>query len=524
MKKIISVFLAVLLLGALAAPAFAVPAAYDETSPIIYVIGRTTIYNNLHTDRQAVPDAGNDEIMAAVQEALPYAAKAVLLGQWNEYADMAYDLFMSFFEGYGLDENGEVYNDSGVTWSWSENNLSRDYTSNNPYTYKFEYDARLSPLEIADDLNDYIEAVKRVTGKEKVSIIARCLGANIALAYLYKYQESEGYSGIDTLVLYDASSNGIEILETAMSGSIKVDSAAASKFLRDFDLNVDNETIAAILPMTLQMLEETYGMEFVGEFIEGFYDHVKDSLFRRFLLSTFASTPGYWSMVNDNYDEAMQYIFGKEDAAEKYSVLIGKIEDYRNNVQLHTVDMLEDMREAGVDIAAIVKYGAVGYPIFEDADKLTDGVTGVVKQSFGATVSDFDATLGTSYIKARTAAGYGAYISPDGQIDASTGLFADTTWFIKNYAHNPFYDSINPLLNAICRNKGFNVNSDENWPQFTVMEDGGNHNVARMTEENCDPTNSIVRDGDTARWKDPFLSIIKFFKFIIDLVRTLFNR
>ena len=166
-KKWLSLFLALLLTCSVFAPAAAAASVgQKEPVPIIFIIGRTTLYKHLSEpkNRQAVPDSSSDEVTAAVKEALPYVAKAVLLGQWDEYADKAYELLMPFFEDYGLDENGNVCTDTGPTYSWSEENLSRDYASEDPYTYRFEYDCRLSPLEIADDLNDFIEAVKRVTG------------------------------------------------------------------------------------------------------------------------------------------------------------------------------------------------------------------------------------------------------------------------------------------------------------------------------------------------------------------------
>ena len=134
---------------------------------------------------------------------------------------------MQFFDGYSCNENGEVVNGSGIGYSWSEDRLSANYKSDNPYTYRFEYDARLSPMEIADDLNEYIEAVKRVTGKERMSLIGRCLGANILMAYVQKYQEPVGFAGLDTAVMYDSSFLGVDALEAAMSGTVKIEPDAA---------------------------------------------------------------------------------------------------------------------------------------------------------------------------------------------------------------------------------------------------------------------------------------------------------
>ena len=519
-KQLLSLALALLLSLSCVAPAFAADVKKEPT-PIIFIIGRTAIYNNLSDpeNRQKVPSTSGSAVTDAVKEALPYAAKALLLGQWDAYSEKAYDLIMQFFEGYGLDENGEVCTDSGPTYTWSEETLSRDYTSDNPYTYRYEYDCRLSPLEIADDLNNYIEAVKRVTGQEKVSIISRCLGTNIAFAYLYKYQKDVNYAGIDAVVLYDNSTMGIDMLEAAFSGNIEIDPDAAIRFLNDFDLDVEDETLAAFIPLTLKMLEETYGIELTAEVLESFYRHVKYSLFRRFLKSTFASTPGYWSMVNEGYDEAKEYIYGEKGAKEKYAVMIAKLDAFRA-VQLAAPQTIKDMQAAGVDVSAICKYGFMSYPVYKDVKKLSDGVTGLSKQSFGATVSEYNATLGKSYLSRRPT----DFISPDKQIDAGTGLLPYTTWYIKNYEHDPFHDSMNPLLIHLCRDDGFNVKSDPAWPRFMVMEDGGDHNAYPMTEENCDPKGEITHDGDEKTHKSFFMSIINFYKYIFEVIKLLVQR
>ena len=521
--KFVSLLLAAaLLLTVCASAAFAAQEESGDPSPIVYIIGRTTIYDDpASPDRKILAKASGDEITAAVKEALPYAAKALLLGQWDAYSDKAYDLIMQFFDGYGLNENGEVANSSGIGYSWSEDRLSDNYKSDNPYTYRFEYDARLSPLEIADDLNEYIEAVKRVTGRDKVSLIGRCLGANILMAYVQKYQEPIDFAGLDSAVLYDSSFLGVDALEAAMSGTVRIEPDAAGNFLTDFDLSLDNETLNAILPMTLQMLQDTYGIEITAQVAQHFYSQIKYRLVHRFLMSTFGTTPGYWSMVYDHYDEAKAYLFNEKGDAEKYAGLIAKLDAYHNNVQLRYPEILTGMTASGVEVAAVCKYGFRGYPVYENADAITDGVTTVKKQSFGAVCSAYDGTLEPSYLEERTEKGFGAYLSPDRQIDASAGMLPDTTWYIKNNDHNNFWDCVNPLLNAICRRKDFKVTDDESWPQYLYLMD--RNTVVPMTEENCDPDGTITHTGSADTFKNPLKALWNFCKYLFNLLKVLFG-
>ncbi|MBR5410275.1 MAG: hypothetical protein IK104_06345 [Clostridia bacterium] len=518
LKTALSLLLALLLAATSLSVSFASNEQPEDPVPVIYVIGRTAIYDDpASPDRRTLAKAGSDEIEAAVKEALPYAAKAVLFGQWDEYADETYGLLMQFFDGYALDENGNVANSSGNDFHWSEETLPRDYQSDNPYTYRFEYDARLSPLEVADQLNDFIEAVKRVTGKDKVSIIGRCLGACVMMAYLYKYQEGVGFTGVENVCFYDSSFHGIEMLEAAMSGSVTIEADAASAFLDGYDLETGEEALDVILPLTLTMLEETYGMELTVEFLEKFYENIKYSLFRRFLMSSLGTAPGYWSMVYEGYDDAKAYLFCDEGDDVKYAGLIAKLDDYRENVQLRGDEILAGMEAAGVGVGVVCKYGFRGYPVYEGASELSDGVTGLKKQSFGATVSTIDGTLGKSYIAAKQAEGLGDYISPDRQIDASTCRFADSTWFIKNYEHNPFWDCVNPLLVSICRKEGFNVKDDPRFPQFMYLESSSS--VVPMTEENADPDGQITHEGSEPVKKDPLMAFVGFLKYLAELFR-----
>ena len=517
--RILSVLLSGVLLFSCAGVTLAAQQGDADPSPVIYVIGRTNIYDDPSSpNRRQLAEASDEEIMEAVKAALPYAAKAVLFGQWDAYSDFTYDLLMKYFGGYCCDKNGEISDQSGPTFTWSENSISTNYRNDNPYTYRFEYDARRSPLEIADDLNEYIEAVKRRTGKDTVSIIGRCLGANIMMAWIQKYQETSDFAGLDSVVFYDSSFLGVEPLDAAMSGTVTFPTYAAGNFLTGVNFTVGNETLDKIIPMTLTMLRDTYGIDITVGFVENFYAHIKDTLIHRFLLSTFGSTPGYWSMVNTHYNEAMNYLFGSE--SDKYAGLIEKIEAYRNNVQLRGEELIDEMQAAGVEVAAVCKYGFSAYPLYEGSDRLSDGVSALESQSFGATCSTYTGTLEPAYIEEQTKAGLGAYIAPDKQVDASTGLLADTTWFIKNNEHNSFWNCIHPLLMNICRKENFTVTSDENWPQYLLLED--KYTVVPMTEENCDPTNTITHEGSDSG-KNFFSAIRDFFRYLIALMKTLFS-
>ena len=498
---------------------------YDLEYPIIYVIGRQKVYRDVGTENEKeLADAGTDEVLDAVKECLPYAAKALLLGgkYWDEYSEKTLPVLLQFFDGYGCDENGEPDPSTGIkTGDWSEESLPRDYVAQG-VGYSFFHDPRISPFEAADQLNDYIEAVKRVTGKEKVCIIARCMGTNTMLAYLQKYQEPIDYAGVASVLFYTGTSEDIPMLDAAMSGTIRIDKKAAGYFLQSLELaeKVDNETISEVIPYMLDILQNGYGITVTADLIQYFYDHIKDTLIRDFLRETIASTPGYWGMIGEHYEEAKAYIYGED--AETYAGRIAKTDAYYENVYLRRYEILADMRGCGVKVSAVCKYGFPSYPIYENANKISDGDTPVSHQSFGAVTSDYDTRLSDAYVEERTNAGFGDFISPDRQIDASTGFMPDTTWYIKDFPHDVFYLEVHDLLKNIVWRSDFTVRTDAAYPQFLVLNRDTKRPVPQ-TEDNCD-TAMVNPPKETQSGIAAFFArITKLFRSWIALLRTLFG-
>lgn len=275
-KKILSILLAIIMIisvvPVIALPAFAEEGCDCGHNPIIYVIGRTTIYDDKdHPSKALVNSVDTSKLMDKVKECLPYAAEAAIFGKWNAYMTKLDEMITDFTGNYAPDCNGEVTNNSGPVFKWSEDTISKNHDNVNIYTYRFEYDCRLSPMVIADDLNDYIEAVKRVTGHDKVSVICRCVGVNYAFAYLYKYQRNIDYKGIDSLVIYDSAMLGCSPLEAAFSGTVHFEAEPADCYINNYDISLGDEAIDTFLKQTLLMLHETYGIELSVSFLNGFY-------------------------------------------------------------------------------------------------------------------------------------------------------------------------------------------------------------------------------------------------------------
>jgi len=431
---------------------------------------------------------------------------------WEIYCDTVYTGIKPFYQEYALDKNGNVTNGTHVDFSWSESEIKDIHKSSYAKSFIYKYDCRLDPCEIADDLNDYIEAVKRVTGHSKVSLIGRCLGTNIVFAYLEKYQADKNFSGIESVVLYDSVVEGVDIISQLFCGKIKVDSAATVSYIKDLASSsekINDESLLGLISATVDLIYSTGVTNKVGGFSDDVVSKLYENTIPKLIRDTFATSPGYWSMVSDEYyEQAKGYIFA--DKTEEYATLISKIDNYHNTVQLKACDILKAMDASGVKLAIFAKYGFQLRPVVEDCDRIGDNTVSVEYQSFGATASSVNGTLSSEYIATRDA----KYISPDKKIDASTCLLPNRTWFIKNLEHSIFPDSLDELAVLICRAEyPITVDSIKTYyPQFmkwTISE-----GITPLTESDFnlhDNTVTYSGSGKTVEIEKAGLSLAFYF-------------
>ena len=143
-------------------------------------------------------------------------------------------------------------------------------------------------------------------------------------------------------------------------------------------------------------------------------------------------------------------------------------------------------------------------------------VASVRNASFGATTSTIYETLTDTYIAERTKAGFGKYIAPDGQIDASTCYFPDNTWFYKGARHSNWTDIEAQLVFTVTTAEKQLTVDDISLSQFIVYDNETN-TAEKMTVENCDTYNwEANRKDDTSR--NPFVRMRKFFQALKKLI------
>ena len=432
------------------------------------------------------------ELLKSVANVLqPFLLEGLLQNKWDNYYDQLEKEIGELFVGVPLDENGEVSNGSHIAKAHRDEmtrNMAADKKGAKGYygfqDYIFWYDWRCDPLAVADELAAYIEGIKASTGAERVAVTGRCVGCNVMLAYLAKY----GYDSIYGFGLDGTSSNGGEFISEAISGKFKLDGPALERFLIDYNA-LGKITVSDFALATIDLLVKSGAVEGLTKAVRAtIYDKVVQGVTSALALSTFFTMPCYWAFVKaEDYETAKDYVFGPEGSEKrvKYAGLIEKLDRYQAQVVQQLPELMGGLREHNVNTVIFSKYGFQNIPICASSDVITDQYASVTSSSFGATTADsLYTTLSDEYIAQRVAEGKGKYISPDKQVDASTCIYPDFTWFSKGAGHGDWTRTENELMYTVSTADRQLTVDDFDLTQFMVY-DRNTGAMAPMTEENC---------------------------------------
>lgn len=460
-KSLLSILLVVITVFTVTLPVASAATTYENDLPIVYVKGAgREIYSSDGEQIMPFKVEPEDQIMEEMDRLLAAFTSSVLSKDWDTYCDELVDIVTEVYKDVVLDNNGEATDGSYIIPS----KTPKEKTSNFKLSdYIFNYDSRLDPWEVAEDMQAYIKKVLKATGKKKVQLVGRCLGGNYISAYLARY----GASRVDTCVLYVPSTKGTVVCSESFSGKFKFDPDLIDTYVNNYMTDSDDQMMGLI--KTLVSITHSMSLLSTGtDLVQSVYDQIASNVVPRLLLASYATMPAYWSMVDDNnFEEAKRLIFGNN--TEEYAGLIEKIDNYHYNVMNAFDTIMKDLQQDGLKVAVIAKYNTALPPLFESSHKQADGTIELATLSFGATAADMGKTLSKDYLDEVKYSGAIDYVSNDLIVDASTCLFPDSTWFIKNSAHEDFASSINKLIYEIIRSKKqLTVWDREKYPQFMV--------------------------------------------------------
>ena len=292
------------------------------------------------------------------------------------------------------------------------------------HAYFYNYDWRLDPLTNADNLDAYINRILQETGHDKVRLAAISMGGVQTMAYLEKY----GHDKIETIWFLSAAYCGLLFVTNVFTGDLQFSQKSIFSWLQTFQ--VVSEKTDKVFDACMDWCGRTALLRPLFTLVNRLTERVNSIVVDRVIRRTLSTMPGMWAFVRDDRYEEAKKVMLPENASETF---VRRIDDYHYNVLCKREEILKAAAADGVEIAVISHYNKGCVPVTSSAQAHGDSLIETVCTSGGATVADYGSTLPAGYTQVACKAHN--HLSEDGVIDASTCMFPDTTWFIKNMPH-----------------------------------------------------------------------------------------
>ncbi len=489
MKKVLSVFLSILMIFSVCTVSFAQETVVEKTitevetdNPVIVVRGMN-FAGGLQYDR-GTENARPANVKFDAGVLFKYLTKTLATFLTTFSADEAVSVICEYivtlFADYPCDENGDsLYDNISAEWypeavaEYPEvidraaideislvSSLADRYGADK--VYYFVYDWRLDPMDNADKLDETVNKALSDHSCEKVDIICCSMGGSVTMAYLAEY----GYDKIDTVISNTSVMFGTDIITDLFRGKVCFEADTLDTFV---------EAAVPALSGIIKFGNAIGGLDVLCELINNFAEKYEEKIYDETLIPTFATLPGFWSMMKaEYYEEARQFIFeGKE---EQYAGLLTRLDAFYNNVASKREQILDEAVNGGMKLVVLACYDTPIAPVYEHAKYQSDGVVETSPMSGGALTSVIGQELPSDQLT-----GDSRYISPDKCINANTCLYKDYTWFIKGAGHviGSYASDCTYFIFTLLESEAQpTINTFAKYPQF--MQSGDNEALAPL--------------------------------------------
>lgn len=471
MKKFVSVLLSALLAFTVCIPTFAAEetAVKYEGDPIVIVRG-IDFGGLIHEDGSKALTFNFKDVLTLVYD----LAVGTVQKKDSAFEDALLSFCQKLFAPISSDKEGKsVYPDVHMEtylhpageieklqeWTDGEGGLVNSAVEKfgGENVYFFTYDWRKSPLTLSDDLSSFVEMVKKETGKTKVDMAACSMGGMVATAYMYEY----GTDSVDSLAYLSAAHNGTDVAGAALTGDIYT----TGDFLNDYLANMAGENF--LLNVLLKAADTAGVFDFLADFLNNFVAKNKDRVYDELMRDYLGTSLGFWGLCCDkDFDSSVDFVFGKHK--DEYPVIMSELSKIRDFL-FSTEKVIDKAYADGVKVSFVSHYGDLLVPIYAETVVESDSVLESYLTSNGATFANFSETLTDEYLSKADA----KYISPDKVVDASTALYKDTTWIIKDAPHvggRVGSEHTDFALWLLTRDTQPTVATDSNYPRFMAVD------------------------------------------------------
>jgi len=465
-KKAISVLLVITLLCGLLSASAAAQGTQDITRyPVVIVPGYSSsqlYYTGEDGSKQQVWWIGTDAILAEVYAHIAEVGLGLGLlaaGRADYIADTVGKSMLNLCGRLACNDDGSSRYNLSLYYTSAEDTcsakLAAEYpdgnfrheveimdavsaTVGNDNIFNFNCDFRLSVEECAAKLDEYIKDVLRVTGSEKVNIIAVSQGGQVTATYLTLYGEQRL---VDNVVLNVPAIGGAGLAYDVLAGGFAFD---VQELLRYVEYGMLEETDYHWLAWAQQM---------------GFLNDILNA-FQPYALELVGNWKSLWDMVPAPYYEALKE---KYLDSEKNAAIIASSDRFHHEILTAIPTGLRRCAaEYGMNISIIAGTDhavVTGLQVNSDAIIPTFSSTGALTAPAGQRFADGYTSVN----------GKDGYVSPSMTVDASAAYLPDNTWFVSGLFHGMEYKdpySAGLLLKLLLTDDITSVYCDPAYPRF----------------------------------------------------------
>lgn len=307
----------------------------------------------------------------------------------------------------------------------------------------FQYDFRMSAVDITNELNQYVDDVLEYTGAKKVNIFGLSYGGFLTGTFLSRF----GTDGrVDNVVLSVPALGGTKFAKNFLTGKT------------DFPV-IDLITFA----------NSVVGIELDAEQTIGFLDNSGFNITGAAFLNDLHDMPLYWCSMWDLLSiEDYNELKGMLDPVQSAAIL-EKADYIHNEIMPNYTKNFNACMDAGVKISIVCSTGySSAFGGEDNADMLVE-----CKYATGSACTKLGERFSDGYTGKRTVCSDPAHnhISPSMEVDASCAYLPENTWFVDGQGHGVYFTeeySLSLIEKLLFAGKAVDVHSDPAYPQFEI--------------------------------------------------------
>ena len=436
MKKLLGFVLALVIALSSILPVFAASEHNPETCtdvPVLVIRGMDFggLYTDVGTEEQAAAIRVNakDIVVAAFKGII-----GTILGlNFDPFMESVADVASGIFEYIKMNPDGtSKHNTGAIKYPLAAENydvlcegVDSEYgmirtmiEEIGDHAYYFNYDWRIDPFVIADEINETVERMVAETGHDKVNIACCSMGGVMTLAYLTEY----GYDRVNRVCFMSSTFCGGQVASDLLAGQLEI----AEDTL--YNIAEDGTKDIPVVNFLIKALKFTGVFKLVAGLAGMITDNYVDMVSEKVLTPVFGGTLTFWALVQpEDRQGAIDFILKGDTETNK--VLYEKIQALWAMIDGRNA-LLDEMLENGVQIAVVAHYDTPLVPVYEGASMNGDGILETYQMSGYATVAPYGETLGDDYVAENP-----EYLSPDRVVDLSTAILPEYTYIIKGAPH-----------------------------------------------------------------------------------------